>query len=381
LAYCSSTCCRYNRFSNGVVKMKAREYGISIGSLPVGRKNDITDVLGVEVGHFTLVEGEGRLVRGKGPVRTGVTVIKPHGGNLFREKVMGAVHVINGYGKSVGLLQVEELGEIETPIVLTNTLSVPVATDALITYMLEDNPDIGVDTSTVNCIVGECNDGFLNDIQGRHVKEEHVLEVLRNTGMGPVLEGSVGAGTGMRAFGYKAGIGSSSRIVGEYVVGCMVLANFGRKGHLVVAGQSVDYVGPKEADKGSVIVVLATDAPLSELQLKRLAKRAVLGLGRVGSFVGHGSGDIVIAFSTVTRILQYPIGRLKSFMTLENTSGILDELFQAVVESVEESVLNSLFASETMVGRDGNVCPGIPKDDIAKVLEGIGKAKENITRN
>jgi D-aminopeptidase len=305
-----------------------------------------------------------------------VTAILPHRGNIFREKVKAASFVINGFGKSIGLVQIDELGTLETPILLTNTLNVGLVADALVEYMLEANPDIGVTTGTVNPVVGECNDSFLNDIRGRHVKREHVREALRSAGAGQLEEGTVGAGTGMSAFELKGGIGSSSRAVpsqnGGYVVGVLVLSNFGKLPDLTIDGVPVGRelfgcITPEPATDGSIIVVIATDAPLSSRQLRRVARRATHGLARTGSISTHGSGDIVIAFSVVSRVPHYredtaiPAGSIfEEDLTL---------LFRAAAEATEEAVLNSLFRAETVIGRDGHTRVALPLDQTTAILQ------------
>lgn len=350
-------------------RSRAREAGIAVGDLATGHWNAITDVEGVLVGHCTLVSGRGPLIPGKGPVRTGVTAVLPHGGNLFRDKVAASAHVINGFGKCIGLPQVLELGTLETPVLLTNTLSVGLVADALVQWSVERNQDIGVTTSTVNAVVGECNDGYLNDIQGRHVRAEHVFSALRSAANGPVQEGAVGAGTGMSAFGFKAGIGTASRrlpeTLGSFSVGVLLVANFGRRRDLLImgvpAGQElpVGGVGPAAAD-GSVMAVIGTDAPLAPHQLARVARRAVHGLARTGSMATHGSGDFVIAFSTSNRIAHEPSRLARSVVLVEDNAAVLNGLFQAAIESTEEAVYNALLQADTMEGRDGHVSQGLP---------------------
>jgi len=354
---------------------RVREFGIKIGSLEPGACNCITDVQGVSVGHVTLIEGQGALRPGHGPIRTGVTAVLPHRGNAFREKVKAASFVINGFGKSIGLVQIDELGTLETPILLTNTLNVGLVADALIEHMLEANPDIGVTTGTINPVVGECNDSFLNDIRGRHVKPEHVRQALHTATDGQLEEGAVGAGTGMSAFELKGGIGSSSRIIpsqyGGYVVGSLVLSNFGRLTDLTIDGAPVgrelsEHMAPKSSANGSIIILVATNAPVSSRQLKRMAKRATHGLARTGSVSTHGSGDVVIAFSTTSRVPHYredirtPVGSV-----FEED---LTWLFRATAEATEEAILNSLFRAETMVGRDGNTRTALPLDQTRTIL-------------
>jgi D-aminopeptidase len=357
--------------------LRARDLGLNLGQLPPGPHNAITDVDGVRVGHTTLIEGEGMLRPGFGPIRTGATAILPHAGNLFRDKVAAAVHTINGYGKVAGFEQVRELGSLETPILLTNTLNVGLVADAVVGYMLRDNPEIGVTTGGVNPLVGECNDGFLNDIRGRHVHAEHVWAAIENAKAGPVEEGNVGAGTGTAAFEFKGGIGTASRQIpeelGGFTLGTLVQTNFGRARDLVIAGLPVGAelaaaASPGGGD-GSIMIVLATDAPCTARQLGRLARRAAFGLGRVGSLGAAGSGDFVIAFSTTNRWPQTPQDLVASHPRLENEPDALSALFQAVIETIEEGVLNALLCAETMTGRDGNTRPAIPIDRLVETLK------------
>ncbi len=312
------------------------------GTLPKGEKDLITDVPGVKVGHCTLQSGA---------VQTGVTAILPHGGNCFLEKCPAAAHVINGFGKSAGLTQVQELGTLETPIVLTNTLSVGTALTALVRRMLAENPDIGVTTGTVNPVVMECNDGRLNDIRGLHVREEHVFAAL-DAAAEDFEEGALGAGTGMVCYGHKGGVGSASRRVtpGDtaYTVGALVLSNFGALADLTIAGEPVGRrlaAEKQEPDRGSIIVVLATDLPLSARQLSRLARRAQNGIARTGTITGNGSGEIVLAFSTANRIPHYPAAPTLAGEFLHED--YMDHAFRAAVEAVEESVVSSLLHAKT----------------------------------
>lgn len=319
-----------------------------------GEKNLITDVRGVKVGHVTINEGD---------VHTGVTAVVPHEGNIFKDKVMAGVSVINGFGKSMGLVQIEELGTIETPILLTNTLSTGAACEALTKYMLEQNDDIGVTTGTVNCVVTECNDGRLNDIRGMHVRESHVREALAGADV-DFEEGAVGGGTGMVCLGLKGGIGSASRVVSadgkEYTIGALVMSNFGAPGNLVIGGSHYDTGKCQEEcrkDRGSIIMIIATDIPLCERQLKRVAKRAMIALGRTGSYSGNGSGDIAIAFTTANRLPHYSdrdIIDIKMFYD-EN----IDIVFEASVEAVEEAIVSSLYHAESMTGIRGNRYMGL----------------------
>ncbi|CEQ18090.1 DmpA family aminopeptidase [Paraclostridium sordellii] len=327
-----------------------KEYLINIGELKKGKNNLITDVDGVRVGHVTLDNQD---------IKTGVTAILPHGGNIFKEKVMASAFVINGFGKSIGLIQVDELGTIETPIILTNTLSIGTACTGLIKYMLSENEDIGKTTSTVNPMVLECNDGFLNDIRGLHVKESHIIEAIKKAS-NDFEEGSVGAGTGMSCYQLKGGIGSSSRAITldnkEYIVGSLVLSNCGLEKDLILDGRKIgkDITSKKdlELEKGSIIIVIATDIPLSERQLKRLAKRASISLGRTGSHLGNGSGDIVVAFSTANKVSHYEEKDI-NLMKFINENKI-DLIFRASIESIEESIISSMIHSKETVGRDNN---------------------------
>lgn len=327
-----------------------KSFNLNIGSIKKGCKNLITDVPGVKVGHVTLDNGE---------IKTGVTSILPHDKNIFKEKVMASSCVINGFGKSVGLVQIDELGTIETPIIMTNTLSVGTASTGLIKYMLSKNDDIGLTTGTVNCTVVECNDGFLNDIRGLHVKEEHVFEAIENADSN-FSEGSVGAGTGMSCYQLKGGIGSSSRVLSldnkEYTVGTLVLSNFGLKSDLIVdgrkLGKEIELNESIDSEKGSIIIIIATDIPLSERQLKRVSKRATISLGRTGSYLGNGSGDISIAFTTANKVNHYEENDLLSFGCINESK--IDLVFRAVVECVEESILSSMIHSNTTIGRNGN---------------------------
>lgn len=361
-----------------------RAFGLQVGRLPTGLQNDICDVAGVRVGHASVVTGDGALRPGHGPVRTGVTAIAPHAGNLFLEKVPAGLFVLNGFGKSIGLAQLQELGTLETPILLTNTLSSFKVADALVSHMLEQNPGIGITTGTVNPVVGECNDGFLNDIQGRHINAEHVWAALAAATAGPVEQGAVGAGLGTVCFGFKGGIGSSSRRVSGYTLGALVQTNFGRRGDLLVAGVPVGeallaYPGdegpePDDIPPGSVMVVLAADAPLDSRQLTRLAKRGALGLARAGGHAANGSGDFVLAFSTAQRVPHVAEQPTREVVVLHDDAPEMSALFQAAVEAVEEAVLNSLFAARTVVGRDGHVAPALP---VARVLQRLGAQTHN----
>ncbi|MBT9160031.1 MAG: P1 family peptidase [Dehalococcoidia bacterium] len=346
------------------IRYRARDLGIFVGRLKPGQWNAITDVAGVEVGHASLVHGEGKLQPGLGPVRTGVTAVKPHPENLFLSKVKAAVHVINGFGKSIGLMQIEELGVLETPILLTNTLNVGLVADALIEYMLQYDDKI----TSVNPVVCECNDSYLNDIYGRHVRKERVWAAL-NTRSGAVEEGSVGAGVGMSAFGFKGGIGTSSRILPNgFTVGLLTLVNCGEREELLINGVPLrPGIVESETEKGSIIIIVATDAPLSSRQLKRLAKRATHGLARTGATSAHGSGDIVIAFSTANRVPHHSVELTRTETKLNEAE--ISPFFQAAAEATEEAILNALFKAETVIGRDDHIREAIPLDHIVFLKE------------
>lgn len=358
---------------------RVRQLGLTVGELSPGPYNAITDVAGVRVGHSTLIAGEGPLRPGQGPVRTGVTVVLPHGDNLFRQKVPGAVHTINGFGKVCGFEEVRELGVIEAPLALTNTLNVGLVADALVQHAIRQSPEIGVRTSSVNVVVGECNDGYLNDMQGRHVRAEHVWAAIDAAAAGRVAEGAVGAGTGTSCFGWKGGVGTASRVVpaaaGGFIVGALVQSNFGRPRHLTVLGVPLGrYLQPPDGtqhpiqDKGSIMIVLATDAPLDARQLRRVGVRAAVGLARTGSHHMHGSGDFVVAFSTAYRIEHEPASVTTRRPVLADEPRAMAGLFPAVVECVEEAILDSLCCAETMVGRDGHTRYALPVEEVVALV-------------
>lgn len=341
------------------VRRRFREYGLKVGVLLPGRSNSITDVPGVRVGQVTLLEGKG--------VRTGVTAIVPHGGNVFQERVPAGIAVGNGFGKLAGSTQVQELGELETPIVLTNTLSVAAGLSGLIEWTLRHPGN--EDVRSVNAVVGETNDGQLNDIRARVITPEHVLRALESASE-QVEEGAVGAGTGTVCFGWKGGIGTSSRtleIDGEpYTVGALVQTNYG--GHLHICGVPVDVNPPaQDSGDGSVMIVLATDAPLSHRNLTRLAKRAFLALGRTGSYMANGSGDYAIAFSTSEKVRRYR-QKLGVYTTADLPNDLMTPLFQAAVEATEEAVYNSLFKAQTVKGQRGKTVHALPISDVLTKL-------------
>jgi D-aminopeptidase len=377
--------------TNRTSRPRARDLGVIVGVLPTGKENAITDVAGVRVGHATLIKGV--------DVRTGVTAILPHAGNLFQEKVPAAIFVGNGFGKLMGATQVDELGEIETPILLTNTLNTPRVADALIEWMLQLPGNEQV--RSINPIVAETNDGYLSDIRGRHVGRDEVFAAIRSAKDGAVEEGSVGAGTGTVAFGWKGGVGTSSRLIpqslGGYTVGVLVQSNYG--GVLTINGAPVgrelgkyylkeeiegrrvsqnfpagnraseNQVG--DAADGSIIIVVATDAPLDARNLKRLAARAMLGLARTGSPSTNGSGDYVIAFSVASRIRASE--NLRNAQVLGNDA--MSPLFEAVVEATEEAIYNSLFKATTVTGRDAHSVEALPIEKTVEILKRYGAAK------
>lgn len=358
------TLCTFSLWS----QHRSRDLGIKIGVLPVGAFNSITDVPGVKVGHTTIMEGSS--------IRTGVTAILPHDGNIFHEKVPAAIFVGNGFGKLAGSTQVMELGNLETPIILTNTLSVSTGMDAVIEYTL--NLPGNENVQSVNAVVGETNDGYLNDIRGRHVKKEHVLEAIQKASSGSVKEGNVGAGTGTVCFGWKGGIGTASRVLpkatGGYTVGVLVQTNFG--GVLQVDGAPVGeelkkyfLSGQLENADGSCMMVVATDAPLDARNLERLAQRAMMGLAKTGGIASNGSGDYVIAFSTNAgiRVMHDKNERTDSASFLRND--VVSPLFLAVIEATEEAIINSLFAAETITGKDGRKIEALPKEEVIKILK------------
>lgn len=378
--------------SQSGTRARARELGVDVGIFQPGQWNAITDVSGVRVGHVTVVEGEG--------VRTGVTAIVPHDGNPYLSRVPAAIHVGNGFGKLLGVTQVKELGELETPLLLTCTLCVWKAADALTGWMLEQE-GMG-EVRSLNAVVGETNDGGLNDIRARPITPAHVRAALESAATGPVAEGSVGAGTGTRAFGWKGGIGTSSRVLpaslGGYTVGVLVQSNFG--GILSLNGAPVGrelgqysfrgdvegrpgrgaggeqaaagdpWLDQEDTGQGSIMMVVATDAPLSDRNLERLAARAIMGLARTGSFAGNGSGDYVIAFSTHPSVRRAPGEAAQAPSEVGNER--MSALFQAVVEATEESIYNSLLMATTVTGVDGNTAEALPIPETLEVLRKYG---------
>lgn len=380
---------------SGQTRVRARALGLKLGQLQPGPLNAITDVPGVKVGQVTLMRGDGPLQPGQGPVRTGVTVIIPRD-DVWRKKVPAGAFVLNGTGEMTGLAWVTESGFLEYPIALTNTLNVPRVANGVISWMLRHYPGIGITDDTLTPVVAECDDGRLNDIQGRHVSEADVMQALDEASSGPVTEGTVGAGTGMISYGFKGGIGTASRRLpdanGGFTVGVLVNANHGRRPELTMGGVPVGQryeAEPAQSNlrptqsgespyltregiagnaEGSIIVVIATDAPLDSRQLTRLGKRAALGLARTGSTARHGSGDFMLAFSTGNVIPHYPAEPTFSLTHLADTH--LNPLITATVEATEEAVLNALTGATTVVGRDGFRAEAISIPRLKALLSG-----------
>jgi len=363
-------------------RVRVRQIGLRLGKYPRGRYNAITDVPKVRVGHCTIVEGEGDLQTGSGPIRTGVTAILPNDHDIFAQRVVGSGFILNGAGEVSGLTQVTEWGLIETPILLTNTLSVGACSEALVQYMVARHPGIGVEQDVVIPVVGECDDSWLNDIGGRHVRFQHVVQALERASHGPVAEGNVGGGTGMVTCDFKGGIGTSSRKLpqheGGYVVGVLVMSNFGCMEDLRLDGVPVgrllapeySHFRQRQDNYGSIITVVGTNAPLLPHQVTRLCKRAALGIGRVGSYAAHGSGEIVLGFSNanlVPRETRKMVYRMKILLDQR-----LNPLYQAVVEATEEAILNALFMAQTMEGHSGHVAPALPIKRVREILLAAG---------
>jgi D-aminopeptidase len=353
--------------------LKTSQLGLAGGEFPAGPHNAITDVPGVVVGHCTVTDPA------RPEIQTGVTVVLPHRDNLFREKVVAACHVINGFGKTIGLVQVAELGVLESPVALTNTFSVPAVAEGLLDHLLAANPEIGTTTGSVNVVVGECNDSCLNDLRGRHVTRAHVAAALADADCGPVLQGSVGAGRGMSAFGSKGGVGTSSRVLdgaAAFTVGVLVVANLGLLAELTIAGCRVGRELCLERpptrplgdiDAGSVMVVLATDAPLGDRQLLRCLKRVQNGIARTGSTTAHGSGEVVVGFSTARRIPHFPGRSTVPAVVLPEDGSAFDRLFSAITEVAEEAVLNALFNARSVTADPGR--PGDTPFPLERIWE------------
>ncbi|HEU4400708.1 MAG TPA: P1 family peptidase [Candidatus Polarisedimenticolia bacterium] len=388
--------------AEGGARRRLRDLGIVVGRMAPGPLDAITDVRGVRVGQVTLNRGDGKLRPGEGPVRTGVTAILPHGGDLWREKVPAATWVLNGTGEMTGSIWVDTQGALEVPIVLTNTMNVGRAMDGVVTYMLKHYPDVGIGDDVVAPTVAECDDSTLNDARGLHVSVEDTVRAIESASAGPVAEGAVGAGTGMMAFDFKGGIGTASRVLtsgqGGWTVGVLVNANMDVRRNLLVSGvpvgREITDLMPIEIDRedstsegaaadaeegaaadaeddGSIIIVVATDAPLDHLKLQRLASKAALGLARTGAVSRHGSGDLVIAFSTGNRVPHRPKPLTYTMTVVADRH--LNPIFQAAEEATEEAILNSLTMATTTVGRDGNTAYALPLDRLVAIMKKYGR--------
>jgi D-aminopeptidase len=341
------------------VRRRLRELGFGVGRFPTGELNALVDMPGVLVGHVTLAEGA---------ARTGVTAVLPHGDNLYAQKLLGACHVINGYGKAAGLSQLEELGTVESPLLLTSTLSIGPVWEGGLRHLLNQNPDAARDRDTINVIVGECFDGWLSDARSLSVRPEHALDAIAAAAPDDAREGALGAGTGTTCFGLKSGVGQSSRRVEDHLLGALVLPNYGgrRDLHLLLGPDAALEAAPEPpAPAGSIMVVLGTDAPLSERQLRRLAVRAGLGVARAGSFAASGSGEYVLAFSTAHRVPHRSEAERDRFEFLRDDSAAMRSLFEAAGELVHEAVLNALCMAEVAEGRDGHVAPALDYELLA----------------
>ena len=354
---------------------RAREMGLGIGRFAPGPWNAITDVAGVRVGQCTLRSGEGKLVPGVGPVRTGVTAILPCE-DPWAYRFPASAFVLNGNGEVSGLAYLQDIGTLESPILLTNTLNVGRVSDAVVSWLIQKHPEIGISDDVPLPVVGECDDSTLNDIQGRHVGQAQVFEALDEARSGPVSEGAVGAGTGMICYEFKGGIGTSSRVLESgYRIGVLVNANHGSRYELrvdgVPVGREVPEMAVQRRTEGSIILVLATDAPLTPGQLNRLARRATMGLARTGSSAHHGSGDLVIAFSTANARARSDQGPLLKAEWLADPE--LNPLYEATVEATEEAILNALLRAETTTGRDGNTAQALPLERLREVLRKYGR--------
>ena len=361
-----------------MMRPRAREKGVWFGSQPTGPKNMITDVPGVKVGHCTIIRGSGPLKPGHGPVRTGVTAILPHARNVFVEPVKASFCDFNGCGGLVSSLQIREFGLIDTPIILTNTMSMAAASEGVIKWLMKSNPGVGLDDDTIIPTISECDDSYLNDARGLHVREEHVFAAIDGA-KDSVEEGAVGAGTGMTCYDFKGGIGTASRVVSiaenKYTVGSLALTNHGEREELRIDGVPIGANIPppeeRRPEKGSIIMVVATDAPLDSRQLGRIAKRAILGLAVTGSASHNGSGDISIAFSTVNTHSRKDNGHLISDTILRDS--VIDPLFRATADCVTEAIVNSLFKAETVEGRDGHTSYALPIDKTLELLKEHGR--------
>ncbi|MCP3742413.1 P1 family peptidase [Rossellomorea sp. BNER] len=336
---------------------------VKIGTLPRGQNNCLVDIEGIKIGHVTLE----KWISEEEKIQTGVTAILPHGGNLYREKVMAASFVINGYGKTTGLIQIEELGEIESPIMLTNTFSVGNVWQGTLQYMMNQTEEIGDTSGSINIVVGECNDMYLHSARHFTIEAQHAIDALEKANSRPSDNGAIGAGTGTLCLGYKGGIGTSSRLI-EYKditfrLGALVQTNFGQKSENPYISSTNRFSTEKLPD-GSIMIILATDAPLSDRQLKRIAKRASVGLARAGSHVHHGSGDIVIAFSTANKRKHSSTDYFQDLRILREDHPIMNLLFQGVAEAVEEAIFYSMYFAEEVKGRMGRKVPSLNHESL-----------------
>ncbi len=359
--------------------VKAPALGIHIGRLSPGRYDAITDVAGVRVGQVTHISGSGRLVPGSGPVRTGVTAVLPRT-DVWHRKVYAAAWALNGNGEMTGTTWVNEAGWMEVPVLLTDTLSVGRVDDGVVSWYLKQYPDVGIGDDVPLPVVAECDDAFLNDMQGRHTTAADAVAALDAATGGPVAQGGVGGGTGMISFEFKGGIGTASRVLtsrdGGYTTGVLVNTNTARRDELTIdgvpVGANIQDLLPREpnAGNGSIIIVIATDAPLVHDQLERLAKRAALGLARTGATARTGSGDLIIAFSTANVVAHYPSARTATITVLDQYH--INPLFDATEDATEEALINALLAGQTTIGRDGNTVYGLPHDRLLQIMRRYG---------
>lgn len=363
-----------------------RDLGWKCGNYNPGQTNSIIDVPGVGTGHSTIIEGEGELVPGSGPIRTGVTVVLPHLRNLFREKVPAGVYVANGFGKATGISQIVETGYLESPIAITNTLNVGLVFDALVSHSISEAPEIGIKTGSVSPVVTECFDGYLNDIQGRHVKEHHVKEAIKEAKKPKKpVQGNVGAGTGMQIFELKSGVGTASRIIpkekigseGNFQVGVLVVPNYGKFEDFLFYGSEMlsildkNKYFPRRKEKnplgdvgGSIIAIIATNLPFNSRQLTRLAKRGALGIARTGSILGHTSGDFIIAFSTQNIKNHETKDIIKTKSGFDEYTKPLDHINRITIDSIQEAIYNAMLAAEDLSGRDNNIRIALDLSDL-----------------
>lgn len=355
-------------------RKRLRELGIQIGTLEPGPCNAITDVDGVKVGHKTIVRGDGPHA-----VRTGVTVIFPHSGNIYEEEVFASSFILNGWGEMTGMARLEQTGKLETPIFLTGTYNVGIVYDAALSYLSGINPEMGISDKMLTPVVAECFDEFLSDARSRAISKEDVFQAIVSAHGGSVEEGGVGGGTGMTAFGFKGGIGTSSRKVdGQYIVGVLVMANTGSREQLridgIPVGKEISDSHSKTGKTKSIILIAATDAPLLPYQLRKISKRVALGLAQTGSISHTESGDIILAFSTANRILRKKAGLFHNFKAVNDFW--ITPVYQATVEATQEAILNALTSAQTMTGRDGNTAFGLPLDQVKAIVRKFKRIRE-----